>query len=146
MSQCLQVNDSPHGPVLASHLTSVAAKDNFSSTVEVRVRQPYAQWRYRLDVLVDGRPTYFDRYPQKVQHFQGVTVYTPSNILNQSHVVIMFQSGAGVEVLENKGYMATRVYLPWSFIVSYNLFESPQSQIKIRDQGFGPDRLSIYGI
>ena len=91
MSQCLQVNDSPHGPVLASHLTSVAAKDNFSSTVEVRVRQPYAQWRYRLDVLVDGRPTYFDRYPQKVQHFQGVTVYTPSNILNQSHVVIMFQ-------------------------------------------------------
>lgn len=131
--------------MLASHLTSVAAKDNFSSTVEVRVRQPYAQWRYRLDVLVDGRPTYFDRYPQKVQHFQGVTVYTPSNILNQSHVVIMFQSGAGVEVLENKGYMATRVYLPWSFIVSYNLFESPQSQIKIRDQGFGPDRLSIYG-
>ena len=85
------MKDSPHGPVLASHLTSVAAKDNFSSTVEVRVRQPYAQWRYRLDVLVDGRPTYFDRYPQKVQHFQGVTVYTPSNILNQSHVVIMFQ-------------------------------------------------------
>ena len=88
-------------------------------------------------MVVDGRPIYFDRYPQKVQHFQGVTVYTPSNILNQSQVaimschvkschamtsvsqvVIMFQSGAGVEVLENKGYMATRVYLPWTFIVS----------------------------
>ena len=41
------MNDSPYGTVLASHLTSVAAKDNFSSTVEVRVRQPYAQWRYR---------------------------------------------------------------------------------------------------
>ena len=38
-------------------------------------------------------------------------------ILNQSHVVMMFQSGAGVEVLENKGYMAARVYLPWTFIV-----------------------------
>ena len=107
------------------------------------MRQPYAQWRYRLDVIVDGRPIYFDRYPQKIQHFQvcnlcqyssmhcihniqynihyshqGVTVYTPSNILNQSHVIMMFQSGAGVEVLENKGYMATRVYLPWTFIVS----------------------------
>jgi len=36
------------------------------------------------------RKTFF-RYPQKIQHFPGVTVYTPSNILNQSHVVIMFQ-------------------------------------------------------
>ena len=44
-------------------------------------------------------------------------VYTPSNILNQSHVVVMFQSGAGVEVIENKHYMAARVYLPWEFIV-----------------------------
>ena len=82
------------------------------------MRQPYAQWRYRLDVIVNGRNIYFDRYPQKIQHFQGVTVYTPSNILNQSHVVIMFQSGAGVEVIENKQYMAARVFLPWEFIVS----------------------------
>jgi len=111
-----QCNDSPYGTVNASSLTAVAAKDNFSSTVEVRMRQPYAQWRYKLDVLVDGRYIYFDRYPQKIQHFPGVTVYTPSNILNQSHVVIMFQSGAGVEVIENKHYMATRVYLPWTFI------------------------------
>lgn len=111
-----QVNDSPYGMVNASHLTAVAAKDNFSVPVEVRVRQPYAQWRYRLDVIVDGRPIYFDRYPQKIQHFQGVTVYTPSKVLNQSHVIMMFQSGAGVEVIENKGYMATRVYLPWTFI------------------------------
>ena len=84
--------------------------------LKVRMRPPYAQWRYKLDVLVDGRPIYFDRYPQKIQHFPGVTVYTPSNILNQSHVVMMFQSGAGVEVLENKHYMACRVYLPWEFI------------------------------
>ena len=85
------------------------------------MRQPYAQWRYRLDVIVDGRYIYLDRYPQKIQHFQGVTVYTPSNILNQSHVVIMFQSGAGVEVIENKQYMAARVFLPWVFIVSFDL-------------------------
>ena len=85
---------------------------------QVRLRPRYAQWRYKLDVFVNSRPIYFDRYPQQVQHFPGVTVYTPTNILNQSHVVMMFKSGAGVEVLENKHYMAARVYLPWEFIVS----------------------------
>ena len=33
-----QVNDSPYGTVLASHLTAVAAKDNFSATVEVKYK------------------------------------------------------------------------------------------------------------
>ena len=55
------------------------------------MRPYWAQWRYKLDVLVDQEPIYFDRYPQKIQHFPGVTVYTPSNILNQSHVIAMFQ-------------------------------------------------------
>ena len=113
-----QVQDSPYGKVMATELTAVAAKDNVSATVEVRLRPRYAQWRYKLDVLVDQQPIYFDRYPQKIQHFPGVTVYTPSQILNQSHVVMMFKSGAGVEVIENKHYLATRVYLPWEFIVS----------------------------
>jgi hypothetical protein len=31
-----QVNDSPYGTVMASMLTAVAARDNVSSTVEVR--------------------------------------------------------------------------------------------------------------
>lgn len=48
-------------------------------------------------------------------------MYTPSHVLNQSEVIMMFQSGAGVEVIENKGYMTTRVYLPWTFIVSFLL-------------------------
>lgn len=48
----------------------------------------------------------------------GVTVYTPTYILNQSEVVIMFSSGAGVEVIENAGHMTARVYMPWAFIVS----------------------------
>ena len=26
------------------------------------MRQPYAQWRYKLDVIVDGRYIYFDRF------------------------------------------------------------------------------------
>lgn len=28
----------------------------------------------------------------------------------------MFDSGAGVEVIENQGFMSTRVYLPWKFV------------------------------
>lgn len=41
-------------------------------------------------------------------------------ILNQSEIVIMFASGAGVEVVENKGFMSARVYLPWSHMVSFS--------------------------
>lgn len=29
----------------------------------------------------------------------------------------MFNSGAGVEVVENAGHMTVRVYMPWEFIV-----------------------------
>lgn len=50
--------------------------------------------------------------------FLGVTVYTPTYILNQSEVIMMFDSGAGVEVIENRGFMSARVFLPWTFIVS----------------------------
>lgn len=48
----------------------------------------------------------------------GVTVYQPMYLLNQSEIVIMFSSGAGIEVVENKGFMSARVYLPWNYMVS----------------------------
>lgn len=51
----------------------------------------------------------------------GVTVYQPMYILNQSEIVIMFASGAGVEVVENKGFMSARVYLPWNHMVSLKI-------------------------
>ncbi|KAG8228908.1 hypothetical protein J437_LFUL011156 [Ladona fulva] len=105
-----------YGEVRATQLTAIAAKDNTSATIEVRLRPTDAQWRYRLDVLADGRRIYFDRPSLKIQHFSGVTVYTPTYVINQSEVIIMFQSGAGVEVVENKGFMSARVYLPWSFV------------------------------
>jgi hypothetical protein len=41
----------------------------------------------------------------------------PTYILNQSEIIMMFESGAGVEVVENEGFMTTRVYLPWTFMV-----------------------------
>ncbi|GLH01111.1 Uncharacterized protein GBIM_07324 [Gryllus bimaculatus] len=111
-----QVPRNIYGEVAATQLTAVATKDNISATIEIRVRPEHARWRYHLDVFADGRRVYFDRDSLKTQHFRGVIVYTPSYILNQSEVIVMFQSGAGVEVVENKGYLSCRVYLPWSFI------------------------------
>jgi hypothetical protein len=57
--------------VKATVLTAVAARDNQSSTFEVRIRPKDAQWRYKLDVFVDQHRIFFDRYPQKVQTFPG---------------------------------------------------------------------------
>ncbi|KAK5643851.1 hypothetical protein RI129_007696 [Pyrocoelia pectoralis] len=105
-----------YGEVKATQMTSVVAKSNLSTVIEVRMRPQQAQWRYRLDILADGRRVYFDRPSIKFQHFPGVTVYTPTYILNQSEVLVMFDSGAGLEVVENKGYMTARIYLPWTYI------------------------------
>lgn len=130
-----QVPDNIYGEVRATQLTSVVgespyqkikikveiffvAQDNSSSIIEVKIRPSHAQWRYRLDVLADGKRIYFDRPALKTQHFKGVTVYTPTHVIDQSEVIIMFPSGAGVEIVEEKGFMATRVYLPWTFLVS----------------------------
>ncbi|CAL8070989.1 unnamed protein product [Orchesella dallaii] len=104
------------GEVRATVLTAIAAKSNESVTVEVRMRPRDAQWRYKLDVIVDNRRVFFDRFPQKVQTFSGVTVYTPTAIQNQSHVIAMFESGAGIEVIENRGHMTARVYLPRTYL------------------------------
>ncbi|KAJ9599570.1 hypothetical protein L9F63_009968, partial [Diploptera punctata] len=111
-----QLPDNRYGEVRATQLTAVAARDNTSSIIEVRLRPRHSQWRYHLDVFSDGRRIYFDRPSLRMQHFPGVTVYMPPYILNQSEIVIMFESGAGVEVVENEGFMTTRVYLPWSFM------------------------------
>jgi sushi domain-containing protein 2 len=111
-----QVARNIHGPVRATHLTSIAVQGSNTTIIEVRIRPKEAQWRYRLDVFANKRRIYFDRQSLKYQFFHGVTVYTPSYIFNQSEVVIMFQSGAGVEIVENAGFMTARVYLPWQFI------------------------------
>lgn len=126
-----------------SMLTAVAARDNVSSVVEVRQRPIDAIWRYHLDVIVDGQRIYFDRYSQKIQQFRECVVYTPSNILNQSHVVIMFASGAGVEVMENKGFLGTRIYLPLSFAnITRGLFGNwtfdSQDDFTLPDGSLGP--------
>ncbi|XP_018331597.1 protein mesh isoform X2 [Agrilus planipennis] len=111
-----QMQNNAYGEVKATQMTSVAARGNSSTVIEVRIRPEHAQWRYRLDVFADGKRVYFDRPGLKFQHFPGVLVYTPTYILNQSEVIVMFDTGAGVEVVENRGYMTARVYLPWTYI------------------------------
>ncbi|CAH1106298.1 unnamed protein product [Psylliodes chrysocephalus] len=111
-----QMDPNAYGEVRATQLTSIVAKGNNTISVEIRRRPLDSRWRYRLDVIADNRRLYFDRPSLKFQHFQGVTIYTPTYILNQSEVLIMFDNGAGVEVLDNQGYMSARVFLPWSFI------------------------------
>ncbi|XP_011644865.1 protein mesh isoform X1 [Pogonomyrmex barbatus] len=111
-----QMPNNIHGQVMATHLTSVAMRGNNSAIIEVRLRPQHAQWRYRLDVFADGQRIYFDRPSLKFQHFPGVVVYTPTYILNQSEVIVMFDTGAGVEVVENEGYLSARLYLPWTYL------------------------------
>ncbi|XP_015173386.1 PREDICTED: protein mesh isoform X1 [Polistes dominula] len=111
-----QVDRNFYGPVNATKLTSIAVRGNNSAIIEVRLRQKHSQWRYRLDVFADKQRVYFDRPSLKFQHFPGVVVYTPTYILNQSEVIIMMDTGAGVEVIENEGFMSARVYLPWSYM------------------------------
>ncbi|KAK7080924.1 hypothetical protein SK128_016330 [Halocaridina rubra] len=110
-----QIDKNYLGESKGSMLTAIAARDNVSSVVEIRRRPTDAIWRYHLDVIVDGERVYFDRYSQKIQQFRECVVYTPSNILNQSHVIVMFSSGVGVEVMENRGFLGSRAYLPLSF-------------------------------
>lgn len=102
--------------VIYSYFT---ARGNNTAKIEVRLRPQHAQWRYRLDVFADEKRVYFDRNSLKFQHFPGVLVYTPTYILNQSEVIIMFDTGAGVEIVENQGFMTARVYLPWTYMVIY---------------------------
>ncbi|EDW82985.2 uncharacterized protein Dwil_GK22555, isoform D [Drosophila willistoni] len=111
-----QLPDNYYGEVKATQLTAVAMRGNTTTTIEVRLRPLHARWRYRLDVLADGRKVYFDRESLKFQHFDGVTVYTPTYLLNQSQVVVQFDAGVGVEIVENEGFMTGRVFLPWKFI------------------------------
>lgn len=61
-----------YGEVRATQLTSVAARGNSSTVIEVRARPHEARWRYRLDVLADGKKIYFDRKSLKFQHFPGM--------------------------------------------------------------------------
>lgn len=73
-----------------------------------------------MDVIADGKRVYFDRPSLKFQHFPGVTVYTPTYILNQSEVIMMFDNGVGVEVLDNNGKLTFLWFIMLSHMLEFN--------------------------
>lgn len=66
-----QMPSNKYGDVMATELTAVVARGNSSTVVEVGRRPQEARWRYRLDVIVNGRRVYFDRPALRFQHFPG---------------------------------------------------------------------------
>lgn len=105
------------GSVNATQLTAIAVKSSTSTVVEIRLRPQIARNRYHLDVFFNGRRIYFDQGSKKEQFFDGITAYTPPNILNQSHVILALSSSTGIEVIEELGYVTVNVFLPWNYIV-----------------------------
>ncbi|KAH7644783.1 protein mesh [Dermatophagoides farinae] len=102
----------------ATFLGAIAVKDNVSSTVEFRIRPLAASWRYQMYVIVDKEYVFWWDDSMRVQNFYGVTLFQPAGIKNMSHIIAMFDSGAGVEVMANKGRMTVHVYAPYSFMNS----------------------------
>jgi PREDICTED: similar to CG31004-PA, isoform A isoform 1 len=102
----------------ATYLTAIAAQDNQSATVEFRIRPKAARWRYQMYCIVDKEYVFFWDSSLKVQNFRGLTLYQPADIRNMSHIIAMFDSGAGIEVMTVGGHMTVHIYLPNTFIVS----------------------------
>ncbi|XP_063705418.1 protein mesh-like [Culicoides brevitarsis] len=110
------------GDVKSSFLSSIVVKGNNSLVIEIRLR-PKSSLKYRLDVFLNGKRTFFDNHGMKQQFFKGIVVYTPLEITNQSKIIVMMDSGIGLEVQENHGMMSARVFAPWNFINStFGLF------------------------
>ncbi|CAG2179901.1 unnamed protein product, partial [Oppiella nova] len=103
-------------PLNATALMAVAARDNISSIVEFRLRPVAARWRYQMYVIVDKEYVFWWDESMRLQNFKGVTLYQPAGIQNMSHVIAMFDSGAGVEVMTDGGHLTVHVYMPYTFL------------------------------
>ena len=110
-------------------MTAVAARDNQSSVVEFRIRPAAARWRYHMYVIVDKEYVFFWDDSMRVQNFRGVTLYQPAGIQNMSHIIAMFDSGAGVEVMSTSGRMIVHTYLP----------------VRVKDYNHGINDIYMYG-
>uniref|UniRef100_A0A914DDH4 Uncharacterized protein n=1 Tax=Acrobeloides nanus TaxID=290746 RepID=A0A914DDH4_9BILA len=105
--------------VQATAITGVAARDNGSEVVQIYARKDHRRWRYRMDVIVNGFPCYFDTPELKMQKFKGVTLFSPERNHNQSEIDVMFESGAGMKVSEAHGMLSIMVLLPPDFNETY---------------------------
>lgn len=107
----------PHGE--GTHLTAIAIRDNQSSIIEFRLRPEAARWQYQLYLFGDKEMYYFWQPDMRSINMRGVMLYQPSGIRNMSHIIAMFDSGAGVEVMVSPaGSLMLNVYLPRTFFNS----------------------------
>jgi hypothetical protein len=101
----------------ATHLTAVAVRDNVSAIVEFRLRPPAARWNHQIFLIADKEYCFYWADNMRSINIKGVTVYEPAGIRNMSHMIAMFDSGAGVEVMVSPvGSLILHVYLPNTFI------------------------------
>ncbi|CAG2176495.1 unnamed protein product [Oppiella nova] len=99
-----------------THLTAVAVRDNVSAIVEFRLRPPAARWFHQIFLIADKEYLFYWADNMRSIHARGVTVYEPAGIRNMSHMIAMFDSGAGVEVMVSPaGSLILHVYLPNTF-------------------------------
>ena len=103
--------------ILGTQLTAVVARDNMSPVVEMRVRPSAARFMYQMYLILDKEYLVWDS-SLPLLNFKGVTLYRPNGIYNMSHIIAMFDSGAGVEVISVQGHLTVHVYAPKTFLVS----------------------------
>lgn len=103
--------------VNATHLTAIAAKGNVSSIIEFRVRPIAARWQYQMFIIGDKEYYYFWDDNMRTINMKGVTLYQPAGIRNMSHIIAMFDSGAGIELMVTPaGSLSVQIYLPNTFL------------------------------
>lgn len=101
----------------ATQLTAVSIRDNISSIVEFRIRPDGCRWFNQMFLIADKEYLYYWDDNMRTIHTRGVTIYQPSGIRNMSHMIAMFDSGAGVELLINPaGTLTLHVYLPNTYV------------------------------
>lgn len=102
-----------------THLTAIAIRDNQSSIIEFRLRPEAARWQFQLYMFGDKEMYYFWQPDMRSINMRGVMIYQPAGIRNMSHIIAMFDSGAGVEVMVSPvGSLMLNVYLPKTFFNS----------------------------
>ena len=82
-----------------------------------RLRPPAARWHQQIFLIADKEYLFYWADNMRSIHAKGVTVYEPAGIRNMSHMIAMFDSGAGVEVMVSPiGSLILHVYLPHDFL------------------------------